>query len=140
MAVSETTAVGLLTVGGLLASQPFGLPIESIAIGAGFAALGVFGKAAFEIQSALDRHSAVSLRSVLGWVGAGLVGAPFAAVLWLIFLRMIGVPSDNTAIMGLVFLGFLGPKGITWVMDYVSVLLKGKIGGGSSPPKPGDNT
>lgn len=138
MAINETATASVLTMAGLLASQPFGLPIESIAIGAGFAALGVFGKAAFEIQSSLERQSSVSLKYVLGWVGAGLIGAPFAAVLWLIFLRIVGIPSDNTAIMGLVFLGFLGPKGVTWLMAYVTGLLKDKLGG-EGPPKVGDN-
>ena len=122
---------GLTTMAAILAAQPFGLQVNDIVIGSAFAALGVIGKSAWELQTALEHQDPIRLSRVLGWVGAGLIGAPFTTVVWLIMLKMISVPADNVAIMGLTFMGFLGPKGVSWLIERIP----GTLPKGLLPPE-----
>ena len=128
MAVNETATAGVITLATILTAQPFGLPVETIAIGTGFAFVGVIGKAAFEAQRAIESGKSVNLGPILGWVGSGMIGAPFVTIVYLVLLKMLGVPADNMAILGLIFCGFLGPKAVTSLVNWGTDFLKSKTG------------
>ena len=108
---------------------PFGLPMEQIFIGTSFAVLGVVGRAAFEMQKAAE-GAAGGMRGtkIWGWVGSGLIGAPFVTIMYLITLKLAGVQSDGIVSLGLLFLGFSGPRMVTWVLSTGISLINKKTG------------
>jgi len=140
MAVQTSPAPIVLSVAGILAAAPFGVSVETIAIGMGFAIVGLMGRFAFDVQKALETGNGVRLAPTLGWVGAGLVGAPFLTVLWIVFLHWIGVQADVVTVIGLLILGFTGPKGITWLIGMATDLLSQRLPGRPKPPTPSGGT
>lgn len=126
------TATGL-SIAGILSSVPLGVPLATIFLGTAFAIVGVIGRAAFDMQKSLEAGDRIKGAQVLGWVGAGLVGAPFTAVLWIVLLRAVGAQTDLATVIGLLFLGFTGPKGVTWAMGFVTDFLKAKLPGAKPP-------
>jgi hypothetical protein len=134
-----TAAVTGLTIAGILAATPLGVSVETIALGMGFAIVGLFGRLAFDIQKGIEAGDKVRLSTAIGWAGAGLIGAPFIAVVWIVLLRAIGAQTDAATVIGLLFLGFSGPKGVTWVMGLVADFVGSRLPKGTvAPPKPGE--
>lgn len=132
-----STGVVTLSIAGILASSPFGINVETIAIGMCFAIVGMFGKFAFEIQRALDAGDKVRLVQALGWVGAGLIGAPFITVAWIVLLKAVGAQTDVATVLGCLFLGFFGPRGVTWLVGLLGSIIKGYLPKGAPDlPKP----
>lgn len=131
-------AIGLSAAAILLAA-PFGVNVESVAIGMCFGVLGLFGRVAFDVQRALENGGKVYLAQAIGWVAAGLLGTPFITVLWLLFLKQAGVQSDFITVIGLLFLGFTGSKGLFWLVNLVFNTFKARLGSAApEPPKPGE--
>lgn len=128
MAAPTGSAVAALTLAGILAARPFGLQPETIFIGTGFSLVGVLGRAAFELQKAAEGGNGMRLSRIAGWVGAGFIGAPFATILYLVILNLASVQSDGISILGLVFFGFVGPRGITWLLNLVIGQLNKRLG------------
>jgi hypothetical protein len=120
--------VAALSLSGILMAQPFGLSVETIIVGSAFSLIGVIGRAAFEMQKAAEAPGGMKLSKVAGWVGAGFIGSPFASILYLIGLKLAGVQSDSLAIIGLLFFGFTGPKGVTWLINNAQKALAARFG------------
>lgn len=133
--------VATLSVAGILAAQPFGLSVGTIAMGTGFSLIGVVGRAAFELQKASEGSGGMKLSSIAGWVSAGFIGAPFATILYLVALKLMNVQSDGISIIGLMFFGFSGPRMITWLLNtlitFVNKKLNVNIPGIGAPPVAG---
>ena len=140
MAAQTAPVPVMLSVAGLLAATPFGISVETIAVGMGFAIVGLMGRFAFEVQKSLETGNGVKLAATLGWVGAGLVGAPFLTVLWLMFLKWIGIQADVVTVIGLLILGFSGPKGLTWLITAATDMLASRLPGRPKPPAPPGGT
>lgn len=121
---SAPVAISALSI---LSAVPLGVPVATIALGMAFAIVGVIGRAAFDIQKSLEGGSPVKLGQIIGWIGGGLLGAPFVAVLWIVMLRTIGAQTDTATVVGLLFLGFTGPKGVTWMMGFVTDFVRARF-------------
>lgn len=138
---TQGAAVGAFTLATMLAAQPFGVSVETIAVGTAFCVMGVFGKAAFEAQRATEGTAGFKWSQILGWLGAGLIGAPFVTTLYLVLLKLVNVQSDSIVILGLLFAGFTGPKAVSWLMSSAGTILSKGTGffgtspGGTTPPK-----
>lgn len=116
--MSASTNVGIMSIAGILASAPFGIPMEQILAGTIFALVGVVGRAAFEFQKASEGGTGgIPIGKIAGWVGAGFTGAPFVTILYLVVLNIAGVKSDGIVSLGLLFLGFSGPRMVTWLLN-----------------------
>lgn len=126
-AFSGTTVAGL-TLAGIMTAMPFGISVGTIAIGTGFSIIGVIGRAAFELQKSSEGPGGMALRKIVGWVGAGFIGAPFMTILYLVFLNLIKVQSDGVLIIGLMFFGFSGPRMVTWFMNLLIGMLNKRLG------------
>lgn len=111
------TTVATLSLAGMLTAQPFGISVETIAVGTCFSIIGVVGRAAFELQKSSEGTSGMTLGKIFGWLGAGFVGAPFATILYLVVLKLANIQSDSIVIIGLLFFGFSGPRMITWLIN-----------------------
>lgn len=123
----EVKSAGVLTMAGVLASQPFGIPMTQIALGTCFAIVGVIGRAAFEFQTMSEgSKGGIQLNKILGWIGAGFFGAPFITLAYLIILKLFNIQSDGLASLGLLFLGFSGSRAFTYLMQAASGLLSKK--------------
>lgn len=110
--------VAAMTVAGVLASAPFGIPLEQIGLGTCFAIIGVIGRAGFELQKSSEgAGGGIQVSKIAGWVGAGFTCAPFVTILYLVILKMAGIQSDGIISLGLLFLGFSGPRLVTWLMN-----------------------
>lgn len=125
----STAAVGGLSLAGILTATPLGLSMTTILIGTGFAALGVIGRAAFEAQKYSENTGTMKFSQILAWLGGGLVSAPTMTVLYLALLQSLSVKSDSIAVFGLIFLGWSGPKGATWLLNIIQDKVMAKIGG-----------
>lgn len=141
---TDVKTMGALTFAGMMASSPFGLPMNQIALGTLFAIIGVVGRAAFEMQRANEGNPGLQLSKVAGWVGAGFTGAPFLTIVYLILLRMMNVQSDGIVSLGLLFLGFSGPRLMQWLLNTGILQLNKRTGlnipdvlSREQPPKPG---
>lgn len=139
MAIQEpNSAVVGISFAGLFSAVPFGVPVETIAIGTGFFSLGIFARAAFEMQKTIERGDHVGIGQVLGWVGAGLIGAPFGTILYVVFLHTLKVQSNDASILGLLVLGFGGPRLLTALMGAIVGLWNKVFGGEVHVPNPAD--
>lgn len=127
MTAPTGSAVAIMSVAGILAAQPFGISVETIAIGTGFSLVGVIGRAAFEMQKAAEGPG-MKLSKIAGWVGAGFIGAPFATILYLVILNLCKIQSDGIAILGLMFFGFSGPRMVTWLLNMGIGILNKRMG------------
>jgi hypothetical protein len=124
MATPEpSTAIAGLSIAGILAAVPFGINVETIATGMGFAIVGMLGRFAFDLQKAVESGTPLGLGKTLQWLGAGFIGAPFLTIAWLVFLKQIGAATDTATVIGLLLLGFSGPKGISWLLGLLNKLL-----------------
>jgi hypothetical protein len=117
-----------LSIAGILASSPLGVSVETIALGTCFAVVGCVGRFAFDLQKALESGEKIMLRQALSWIGAGFLGAPFVAVAWIALLRTIGAQTDLATVLGLLFLGFSGSKGVTWLIGLITGFLQQRAG------------
>lgn len=126
--MSNGTVVAGLSLAGMLTAQPFGISVETIAVGTCFSIIGVVGRAAFELQKASEGPSGMKLSKIAGWVGAGFVGAPFATILYLVLLKLLNIQSDGIIIIGLLFFGFSGPRMVTWLMNLAVGTLNKRLG------------
>jgi hypothetical protein len=135
------SAVAALSLAGILTAQPFGLSIETIAIGTGFAVIGTIGRAAFEVQRSSEGQEGMKLSKIFYWLGAGFIGAPFVTIMYLVVLNLAHIQSDGISILGLLFFGFSGPRAVTWLLNYVISILNKRLGTtiptlGPAPAKP----
>lgn len=138
MAAPEpSSGIFALSFGAMLASAPFGVSFETIALGMVFAIIGCLGRVGFNIQKALEAGDKVGLSQSIGWAAAGMLGSPFVTILWVLALKMANIQNDLLTASGLVFLGFSGSKGILWLMTLLTDFLKSKLGNGTPPPKIG---
>lgn len=116
--MGDVKTAGILTISGVLAATPFGIPMNEIALGTFFAVVGVCGRASFELQKASEGAAGgIPVSKILGWMGAGLFGAPFVTLFYLVVLRLINVQSDGIVSLGLLFLGFSGPRMVSWLLN-----------------------
>lgn len=130
--------VAALSFAGYLTATPFGLSGETIGIGTLFCVVGVAGRAAFELQKSSEGNGAgMKWNKILGWVGGGLIGAPFMAILYLVMLKLANIQSDGIAAIGLLFVGFSGPRAVTWLLSSATSLLTKR---GLSIPVAADNS
>lgn len=137
MATPSPAAPIALSIAGLLSSSAFGVSIETIATGMGFAIVGMLGRFAFDLQKALEAGDKVRLTQALSWVSAGFVGAPFVTVIWIVMLRAVGAQTDTTTVIGLIVLGFSGAKGVMWLLGTAIGLLRQILPKGTPPfPEP----
>jgi hypothetical protein len=128
--VSAGTSVAFgagLTLAGLMTAAPLGIPVPSLAWGALFACVGVFGRGVYETQVALGKQDVLGLRYVLAWVMVGLLGSPFCSALVLYGLKLTSVQNDNITAFALMFMGFTGPKGITFVMSSAAQFINQRL-------------
>lgn len=125
---TQTVALGGLSIATILGMQPFGISIETVMIGTAFSIIGVAGRAAFEMQKASETAGGQKFGSIAGWVAAGLMGAPFITILYLVVLRLSNVQSDNISIIGLMFFGFSGPRLIVWLLNFAIGILNKRAG------------
>lgn len=133
---TQGATVGVLSLAGIMTAAPFGLSIETIAIGTLFAVVGVIGRAGFEMQKSAEGPGGLKLSKIAGWVGAGFIGAPFVTILYLALLKISSVQSDGLVILGLLFLGFSGPKVVQWLMGSIAAMISKRLGIVAPPPAP----
>jgi len=114
---TQSVVLGGISLATILGAQPYGISIETIMIGTAFSIIGVVGRAAFEMQKSSENPGGMTLTHVAGWVAAGLIGAPFVTILYLVILKMMNVQSDSVSIIGLMFFGFSGPRMLTWLLN-----------------------
>lgn len=125
---TQGAALGALSVATILGAQPYGISIETVMIGTAFSIVGVIGRAAFEMQKASEAPGGMKFGSIAGWMGAGLIGAPFITILYLVVLKLSNVQSDNIAIIGLMFFGFSGPRLLIWLLNLAIGILNKRTG------------
>ena len=125
---TQSVALGGVSLAAILGAQPYGISVETVMIGTAFSIIGVVGRAAFEMQKASENSSGMKFGSIAGWVGAGLIGAPFVTILYLVVLKLLSVQSDSIAIIGLMFFGFSGPRMVTWLLNTSIGILNKKAG------------
>ena len=119
-AANVNLATGL-TFASLIASAPFGVPVSDMLIGTGFCILGVAGRAAFDMQRALEGTSAVPYGRIIGRFGAGIFGSLFTSVLVLVALKVFfGARPDTVVIIGLLAFGFGGPRMLSWAWGIIA--------------------
>ncbi len=136
MTTNGGSTVAALSLAGILAAEPFGLSITTIALGTGFACVGVIGRSAFELQKANEGPNGMKLSKIAGWVGAGFIGAPFVTILYLVVLNLAKIQSDGISILGLMFLGFSGPRMVLWMVNLVIGILNKHLGWNIPPLGP----
>jgi hypothetical protein len=125
----DVPTLGFLTVAGMLASAPFGLPMQQIALGTGFAVLGVIGRAAFELQKTSEGSTdGIRGARIWGWMGSGLIGAPFISTMYLIVLQLLHVKADGVVSFGFLFFGFTGPRMLSWLLNTCIGQLNKRLG------------
>ncbi len=124
----QGTALGTLSIATIMAAQPYGIQVETVIIGTAFSIIGVVGRAAFELQKLSEGPSTMKLAAIAGWVGAGLIGAPFITILYLVVLKLSSVQSDSISIIGLMFFGFSGPRMVTWLLNLAIGILNKRTG------------
>lgn len=125
---TQGATVGVLSAAGILTASPFGLSIETIALGTAFCIVGVTGRAAFELQRTAEGPGGLKLSKIAGWVGAGLIGSPFVTILYLVLLKLAGIQSDGLIVLGLLFFGFSGPKVTSWLLNTSAGILSKRFG------------
>lgn len=126
--ITETTAATSITFAAVLTAQPFGIPLESIAFGAAFCALGVLGRATWEMQKVAEGARGMTMANVLRWASAGFVGAPFISVLIIIGFKLLGAEINDYSLLGFVLIGFIGPQAVTALIDAVLKVARDKFG------------
>lgn len=114
---ANTPAVGALTLAGMWQASVLGLPVETIAVATGFTILGAFGRLGFEMAKAADEPGGVKWSRIFALFGGSLTSATTLAVLFLAMLKTVGIQSDSTTLLGLVFFGFVGPKALLWLFN-----------------------
>lgn len=125
-----------LSVAGFWSAAPLGIPMPSLAWGAVFVSLGVIGRGVFEAQEALTKHDTLGLQFTLAWVLVGLLGSIFGAPLVLFGLKLVGVQDDAITAFALMFMGFTGPKGVTFAFSSVVSIANRQLGRSGSPQIP----
>jgi hypothetical protein len=134
MDTTTNIAVGGLTLTGLLTAQPLGLSMTEIAVGTCFCIMGVVGRAGVEWAKYAENSGSMKAGQILAWLGGGFVSAPTVSVLYLALLQSFSVKSDSLALFGLIFLGWTGPKGASWLISSVRGILTSKLGN-TLPPE-----
>lgn len=130
---NSSVAVTGLTLGTILTAAPFGVPVETIAIGTLFSVLGVMGRAAFELQKVAEGGAGMTVGRVLGWFGAGLLGAPFMTVTVIALLKFVGVQIDIYSVIGFLAAGFFGPRFVGGVIQFGTDYLRKRFGAAIIP-------
>lgn len=125
---AQSVALGGLSIATIFSMQPFGISIETIMIGTAFSIIGVVGRAAFEMQKSSEAPGGMKFSNIAGWVAAGLIGAPFITILYLVVLKLSSVQSDNISIIGLMFFGFSGPRILVWLLNFAIGILNKRTG------------
>lgn len=125
---SQGAVLGVFSVAAILGAQPYGISVETVMIGTAFSIVGVVGRSAFELQKLSENPGGMRIGAIAGWVGAGLIGAPFVTILYLVVLKLLNVQSDSISIIGLMFFGFSGLRMATWLLNLAIGILNKKTG------------
>lgn len=142
MEINSGTGVAAISLATILAAQPFGISVETVAIGAAFSVMGVFGRAAYELQRYMEGSGTMRPSKIVGWVAAGLLGSPFVTILYLVILKACSVQPDGLALILLLFVNFSGPKAVSWLMTNGMGMISGRLrglafpAGQPTPPNP----
>lgn len=126
------TANGFL-VAGIMTAQPFGVSLENIGIGMGFAIVGVVGKGFVDVGMAIENGTQIKLGRSLALVGVGIVGSMFISTLYMAFLTAIHYPVDPFSAIVLAILGYVGPKGALSLVSFVQGVIPSRINPAASP-------
>lgn len=137
--VPEGAVVGSLTLAALWSATPFGIPVETIALGTLFVYGGVIGRGAFELQKIAEGNGGMRWSQICGWMGAGFLGGPFMSLVTILFLKLIGAQVDNLTVIGFSAMGFFGPRALNKVIEFGSGLLRRRYGSLISPSTGDEN-
>ncbi len=113
----------------------FGIPVGTIALGIVASLCGMLGRFGFDMQQGIETQQRSKMAMAAGWVGAGAIGAPFITLAWLLLLKAAGVQSDAVTGIGLLSLGFSGPKGVTWLMTMTASVVQKALPKAPAPPE-----
>lgn len=87
----------------------FDVPITTLGSGVLMCTIGVAGRAAFDLQRAYKREEQVRLSRILGWVSAGLLGAPMATIIVMVVAKYFtSTEPGGMVAVGLLAFGFGG--------------------------------
>lgn len=129
MAASESAIGVSLATGGAVAATFFQVPITTLGAGVLMCSIGVAGRAAFDVQRALKRGEPIKLQRILGWVGAGLLGSPMAAIIVMVVVKQFtNVEPDGMVAFGLLAFGFGGQDVVGPVWNTAKVYLNKLFG------------
>lgn len=110
----------MLTLATMWQASLFGIPVETIAIATVPTLMGALARVGFEIAKASNPKNGVRWSGVAALFGGTLISAPTIAVCYLIVLKLTNVASDDILFLGLIFFGFIGPKALLWMLDFVT--------------------
>lgn len=126
--MQTTPIVGGLTLANILGAQIFGIPVERIASALLLTILGVFGRVAVEVYLSAKSKGHVEWSRAFLLLGTGLLSAATITIAVLALLKSLGVVSDDTTMLCLLFFGALGPDGLQWLMTLGASFIKSKTG------------
>lgn len=121
-------AVAAISLAGIWGASVFGMSVGTIVIATGFTILGSMGRLGFEMAKASDSPGGVKWSSVFALLGGSLTSATTIAVVFLALLKAVGIQSDSTTLLGLVFFGFVGPKALLWLFSTATGSINKKTG------------
>lgn len=125
----EVIIGGAAVAGGLLAGNFLGIPNSELVMGMAACSIGVFGRAAFDVQRTVAANDPVAWQQIAKWSFAGVAGAPMAAVIVTLVLKMTtGVITDDYFAAGLILLGFGGQSVLAPLWALVTKLASLKFG------------
>lgn len=125
-------AANAVSVATLLAAQLFGVNVSDILIASGFVCIGVVGRGMLDLQKTIERGDKIQLARSVAWIGCGIVGSPFLAIVYLALLASIHWPVDAFALVALMCISFAGPAGVTGLMDFATGIVRARTGGSAS--------
>jgi hypothetical protein len=124
MAVPEAAVGATLVASTIVATSFFDVPITTLAAGVVMCAIGVTGRAAFDIQKALKRGEPVIYQRIIGWVAAGLVGSLSSTVAVMVVIKQFtSAEPGGMVAFGLLAFGFGGQDIVGPVWNKAKVYL-----------------
>ena len=125
----EAIVGGTAVASGLVAGSFLGVPDITLLTGMLACSVGVFGRAAFDVQRTVASKDPVAWQQIAKWSFAGVCGAPMAAVMVTIALQMTtGAVNDDYFGAALLLLGFGGQNILAPIYQLISKLASMKLG------------
>lgn len=125
MTINSPVVAGL-SLAGFWTASVYGFTAETVITASIFTSLGIIGRLGLELSQAGNGQRKPT--SVFSLLAGSLCSCATLTVLYLALLKALGIQNDNATVFGLIFLGFIGPKALLWLLSTGSSIISKKTG------------